>query len=367
MKFSAVVGSESTKNQLKSLVDDEIMPHALILSGPAGNAKLPLALAYATYLICEDKSQGEACGVCRACSKSFKHIHPDVHFSFPFIGANAVADEFIKPWRTFLGQKPYGNISNWLEAIDAASKQANINVKECRAIIQKLNMQSFESDFKVLIMWLPEYLRKEGNRLLKLIEEPTDNTFFILVTDKPQEILPTIISRCQHIKVSPLQDQEIADTLTSHYQVDPEKARELAFVAEGDMNQALEMLAHGTSGLHNEILSWFRICYGNKAEQLVNWVEDFSKKTKDEQKGFILYALNFFREIGRVNILPENQLRIQANEIQTAKKIAGIINFEKIEKLNNILTDTIYYIERNANIKVLMMETNISFKNVLHQ
>ncbi|MDA9773455.1 hypothetical protein N9B82_00745 [Saprospiraceae bacterium] len=367
MKFSEVVGTETVKNTLRSLVDDDIMPHAMILSGPAGNSKLPLALAYVAYLMCEDRQGSEACGACRSCSKTFKHIHPDVHFSFPFIGSTAIADEFIKPWRKFLGKKPYGSISAWLTAIEADNKQANINTKECRSIIKKLNLQSFESEKKVLIMWLPEFLRKDGNRLLKLIEEPTPNTYFILVTDKPQEILPTIISRCQHIKVPPLLDDEISSALVSHYFQSEEKATALAFVAEGNMSKALEMMEHGASNLHDEILTWFRICYSSKAVSFVDWVDSFAKKSKDEQKGFLLYALNLFREIARVNILPENQLRIQQSEIQTAKKIAGIINFEKIEKLNNILTDTIYYIERNANIKVLMMETNISFKNVLRQ
>lgn len=367
MKFSDVVGSETVKEDLKSLINDDVIPHALILSGPAGNSKLPLALAYVAYIMCENKTDGDACGTCRSCSKTFKFLHPDLHFSFPFIGANAVADEFIKMWRVFLETNPYGGISNWLSTINAENKQANINTKECRAIIKKLNMQSFESDQKVLIMWLPEFLRKDGNRLLKLIEEPTENTYFILVTDKPQEILPTIISRCQHIKVPPLQDEEISQALVHQYQLSPDKANDLAFIAEGNMNKAIDMLQHGSTNLHDEVLTWFRICYSNKAKDFVDWVDQFAKKSKDEQKGFILYALNFFREIARVGILPENKLRIQEREIQTAKKIAGIINFEKIEKLNNILTDTIYYIERNANIKVLMMETNISFKNVLRQ
>lgn len=367
MKFANTVGSAHTKDLLRSLVDDDNMPHALLVSGTEGNSKLALVLAYTTYLMCESRNRGESCGTCRSCIKMEKYIHPDVHFSFPFTGANSVADEFIKPWRKFIQEKPYAGVSDWMTYLDAPTKQPNINTKECRAIIQKLNMQSFESDNKVLIMWLPEYLRKEGNRLLKIIEEPTPNTYFILVTEKITDILPTIISRCQLLKIPPLQDAEIKDALIDQFHFEANKAQDAAFVAEGNMQKALDIAQTGGKALHDDVLIWFRTCYSNKAVDLVSWVENFDKKSKDEQKSFLMYALNFFREIARVPVLPEKALRIQESELETAKKIAGIINFEKIEKLNNILTDTIYYIERNANIKVLMMGTNITFKNILRQ
>jgi DNA polymerase-3 subunit delta' len=366
MKFSQVVGSESSWSSLRDLVSDDIMPHALLISGPQGNNKLPAALAYAAYIMCENKENKEACGECRACKKTFNFIHPDVHFSFPFFGSNAVADEFIKPWRSFLGSHPYGTISEWLDHLGAGNKQANINVKECRSIIHKLNMQSFESDKKILFLWLPEYLKKEGNRLLKIIEEPTDNTYFILVTAKVDHILPTIISRCQHIKLPPLQDDEIKNALQEKG-VSHDQAQNISFISEGNMNKALELTKNTSSSLDSEVLSWLRACYGGKAMEIMNWVEAYAKKSKDDQKSFLSYGLHFLREIARVGILPDNQLRIQEKEIETAKKIARIINFEKIEKLSNILTDTIYYIERNANIKILMCDTSLSFKNVLHQ
>ena len=367
MQFSEIIGTKESIETLKEMVDSDSIPHALLISGPEGNSKFALALAYVAYMMCENKKDGDSCGQCRACHKTYKFIHPDVHFSFPFTGSNSVSDEFIKPWRQFISEKPYAQISTWLQYIDASTKQPNINTKECRSIIQKLNMQSFESEKKVLIMWLPEYLKKEGNRLLKLIEEPTDNTYFILITEKTEDILPTIISRCQHLKVPPLLDTEIRLALESKYNQSPKVAHHAAFIAEGNMQKAFDIIEHDKTHMNEDVLTWFRICYANKADAFVSWIDEFSKKSKDDQKGFLIYALNFFREIARVNILPENQLRIQENEIQTAKKIAGILNFEKIEKLNNILTDTIYYIERNANIKVLMMDTNISFKNVLRE
>ncbi len=366
MKFSQLVGSESSWTSLRELVTDDVMPHALLISGPKGNNKLPAALAYVSYIMCENKVNEEACGECRACKKTFNFIHPDVHFSFPFFGANSVADEFIKPWRGFLGTHPYGTISEWLDAISAENKQPNINVKECRAIIHKLNMQSFESDKKVLFLWLPEYLKKEGNRLLKIIEEPTENTYFVLVTAKVDDILATIISRCQHIKLPPLQDNEIKEALIKRGGT-PEQSQSIAFIAEGNMNKALELITKNNSTLDEEVLSWLRSCYSGKAIDILSWVEAYAKKTKDDQKNFLNYGLHFLREIARVGILPDEALRIQEKEIETAKKIARILTFEKIEKLSNILTDTIYYIERNANIKILMCGTSLSFKNVLRQ
>lgn len=366
MKFSEIVGTEKSWSSLRELVTDEIMPHALLISGTPGNNKLPAALAYVAYIMCENKQDKEACGECRACKKTFNFVHPDVHFSFPFIGSTSVADEFIKPWRKFLGSHPYGTISEWLQALGADNKQPNINVKECRAIIHKLNMQAFESDKKVLFLWLPEYLKKEGNRLLKIIEEPTDNTYFVMVTAKVGDILPTIISRCQHIKLPPLQDEEIKEALiTKGHSAD--QSQNVAFIAEGNMNKALEIVGKNSATLDGEVLSWLRACYGGKALEIVPWVEAYAKKTKDDQKNFLNYGLHFLREVARVGILPDSALRIQEKEIETAKKIARILTFEKIEKLNNILTDTIYYIERNANIKILMTDTSLSFKNVLRQ
>lgn len=366
MKFSEIVGSEKSWASLRDLVKEDVMPHALLISGPKGNNKLPAALAYIAYIMCENKTNDEACGECRACKKTFNFIHPDVHFSFPFFGANAVADEFIKPWRSFLGSHPYGTISDWFQKLGADTKQPNINVKECRAIIQKLNMQSFESDKKILFLWLPEYLKKEGNRLLKIIEEPTDNTYFVLVTAKVDDILSTIISRCQHIKLPPLQDEEIQAALIERGSTE-ELAHSVAFIAEGNMNKALSLMNDNNDSLDEEILMWLRANYAGKAIEVMNWVEAFAQKSKDAQKNFLNYALHFLREIARVGVLPDEALRIQEKEIETAKKIARIVTFEKIEKLSNILTDTIYYIERNANIKILMCDVCLSFKNVLRQ
>lgn len=366
MRFNDIHGSVESKNILRGFVDEGKMPHALLISGTAGNSKLALALAYASYLMCENPHDGDACGNCRSCKKTMKYIHPDLHFSFPFVGKE-ISDVFITEWRSFLQELPYGNIRDWLQKIQAENKQANINVKECQSIIRKLNMQAFESPKKVIIMWLPEYLKKEGNRLLKIIEEPTDNTYFILVTEDISQILPTILSRCQHIHVPPFSDDEIVDILKEKFALESERARHISFIAEGDMRIAEGLISQEPQSLNESLLLWFRICYANKPDQLVEWVNNFAKQSKEEQRGFLEYVLNFLREIGRVRYFKADQLRIQENEIETAKKIAGILTFEKIEKLSKILTDTIYYIERNANIRILMLDTNLSFKNVLRK
>lgn len=367
MRFNDVIANSEVKTDIAKMVFENSIPHAMLLTGAEGTGKMALALALASMIVCEDKSEEDSCGRCRACVKMSSLVHPDVHFSFPFPGASHVSDDFIKEYRSFIHSNPYGGISQWLFNLDAENKQVNINTKECRAILKKLSLQSFESKQKVLILWLPEFLRKDGNRLLKMIEEPTDDTFVILVSNKPDLILPTIISRCRLIHVKPLHDEELAHSLETNYNMEKEKAREIAYLAEGNLEKALEIKNHEIINYNEEIVSWFRICYSLKADDTVNWVENFAKRNKDEQKAFLLYTLNFLREVGRIPFLAENEIRLKEKELDSAKKIAKIVTFEQIDILSNILSKKIYHIERNANIRVLMMDTCISFKNILRQ
>lgn len=178
MQFKEIVAQEEAKQQLLQMVNTGRLPHALLLIGQEGCGQLAMALALAQYVLCQQRTKNEPCGTCQACLKSSKWIHPDIHFSFPTIGTNSKSDQFLEQWRTLLGEHPYFSVFDWFQHIGAENKQGNINKEECLNVFKKLSLKTFESEYKVLIMWMPEYLGKEGNRLLKLIEEPTENTFF---------------------------------------------------------------------------------------------------------------------------------------------------------------------------------------------
>ena len=230
MQFSEIIGQPEIKQQLAELVGHNRLSHALLFLGKEGSGALPLAVAFAQYLTCEKVTlkkttpslfgedplaapiaiRTDSCGQCSSCTKAKQLVHPDIHFSYPTVtrkaGDKPIATNFITEWREFVLSNPYGNSFDWIENIkEKDNSQGNITANECADIIRKLSLKSFESEYKILFMWLPEYLGNEGNKLLKLIEEPPPNTLFILVAENESLVLPTIVSRCQLIRIPPLE------------------------------------------------------------------------------------------------------------------------------------------------------------------
>ncbi|RME99505.1 MAG: hypothetical protein D6772_07635 [Bacteroidetes bacterium] len=210
MKFSELIGQEQPKAAFRQMMESDRLPHALLLLTAPGSGGLPLAWALAQYLLCAQPVHGDSCGHCSHCHKAAKLIHPDLHFSYPTVGTKVTADSFLAQWRSALLDNPYLEINDWLQQIGAENKQGNINKDECQRILRVLSLKSFESPRKIMIIWLAEYLGNEGNRLLKLIEEPPAGTTFILITENQDRILNTILSRCQLVRVHPLSDEEVA-------------------------------------------------------------------------------------------------------------------------------------------------------------
>ena len=206
MQFNELIGLDRSIDRLRSMAQPGRMPHAMLLVGPEGSGKLPLALALAQYLLCEQRTDADACGQCSNCRKLQILQHPDLHFVFPVVGSKMTSDQYLVQWRAALAENPYLNVNDWLQSIGAENKQGNISKEECLAIVKKLSLKSFESRSKVMLIWLPEYLGKEGNRLLKIIEEPPVDTYFILVAQQTELILNTILSRCQLLKVDAFSD-----------------------------------------------------------------------------------------------------------------------------------------------------------------
>src|SRR5579863_2022493 len=247
MQFAQVVGQDQVRDNLTEMVRQNRLSHALLLLGHEGAGALPLALAFAQYVVCENKG-ADACGVCAPCLKAKQLVHPDIHFSYPVIpkkpGDKPVSTDYSAEWREFINQYPYGNAFDWLQFIGAENKQGNITAQECNDIIHKLSLKSFESGYKILLLWMPEYLGNEGNKLLKLIEEPPADTLFILVAENESLILPTILSRTQLIKIPFLETTDIEKALTERAKISAEQARQVASISEGNYREALQLLQH---------------------------------------------------------------------------------------------------------------------------
>lgn len=377
MTFKDVIGQTRGKTLLRQLAQSERVPHALLLLGQTGSGNLALALAFAQMLQCERNDAGnalfaaepleDACGVCSACRKAAQFAHPDIHYSFPAVGTNAVSTDFSKAWRSAMSENPYMDVNTWLQRLGADNKQGNINTAECNAILKKLSLKAFEGRYKILLMWRPEYLGKEGNRLLKLIEEPPEQTIFLLAAENPEQILNTVLSRCQLVKTDPLSDEDIAEGLSQKRNLDKTRALQLAFMADGDFNLALSLADNPENDDAKLLLEWLRKCWRGNGVELVQWTDRFAQLGRENQKQFLHYGLHFLRELLTLVATGNQALRLRPDEVATAQNMSKVLDFEKINRLADIFNDNIYYVERNANPKILFLDTSIRVHALLKQ
>lgn len=367
MLFSDVIGQKRTKDFLNRLRLDGRVPHALLLAGTPGSGALPLALAYAQQLQCENPGAEDACNTCNACRKAAQCTHPDIHFSFPTVGANAVSTQFLKEWREAMASSPYQSVNDWLQRLQAENKQGNITKDECHAIVRKLSLKVFEGRYKILLMWLPEYLGNEGNRLLKLIEEPPEQTIFLLVAENPDKVLNTILSRCQLVKLDTLQDEDIAATLSERLALAPDRARHIAFMAGGDYQAALTVAENPENNDAALLLDWLRKCWKGNGVELVRWTDQFAKLGRENQKQFLQYSLHFIRELTAFVVTGNQQLRLGPEELGTALNMAKVLDFDKLSRMAELLNDHAYYIERNANPKILFLDASLQVHSIMNQ
>ena len=365
MAFSDLIGQAGEKAQLRQMADGSRIPHALLFLGPSGSGKLALALAFAQYILCDNKAAGDACGHCSNCLKASKLIHPDIHFSYPTIGPKAVSTQFANQWREAVLHNPYMDINQWLQNIGAENKQGNITRDECVDIVRKLSLKAFESSHKILIMWLPEFLGKEGNRLLKIIEEPPENTIFILVAEDQELILNTILSRCQIVSIKAMSDEEITAGLAARKGIGQQEAQSIAFLANGNFNEALSLAEQHENDKAELFLNWMRQCYRGNGIQLVQWAEKMAALGRENQKHFLRYALHFLREFVVLKITGATQVRLQADELDTARKMAAILELSQVEQLAKLFSDCSFAVERNANPKVLFLDASIQMHKIM--
>ncbi len=417
MRFSNVIGQSELKEQLVHMISHNRLSHALLFLGKEGSGALSLAQAFAQYIVCE-KTGGkkpkattdhrqpttaepslfgdpepaaqpetlnpplgtptDSCGECAACKKATQLVHPDIHFSFPIFpkkpGEKSVCTDFIVEWREFITAHPYGNSYDWLQSAGAENKQGNINVHECNDIIRKLSLKSFESEYKILIMWMPEALGKEGNKLLKLIEEPPANTLFILVAENDALVLPTILSRTQLVKVPQLQYAEIEQALEEQEGISAQKAAQIAAISEGNYHEALQQLQHAEDDWETLLRDWLNSIVKTGPVAQVKWIEEMAKTGREKQKQFLKYFTHILEQAVRIRAIGlENlphQKETQSNEqarsdIDFALRFNKLCSIEQQEAIIEELDQATYYIERNANPKMLFHALTIKLYHII--
>ncbi|MBK7691024.1 MAG: hypothetical protein IPJ31_07875 [Bacteroidetes bacterium] len=368
MFFREVLGQKELKEKIIYLIREGRLPHAINLLGAEGSGNLPLALAIAQYINCKQKLPEDSCGVCSACVKMKKLQHPDVHFSFPTVSLGKqtppTSKDFIVPFRNFVLQSPYGTATDWLDFL-GKEKQGNITALECREIIQKLLLRSFESEYKILIMWYPEYLGKEGNILLKLIEEPTAKTILIFVTESVDNLLLTIQSRTQLFALKRLSDIEIKEGLQA-LGVDEVKALQCARIAEGNFNEALKLSQNSEDELLLLTKNWLNYLYSNNGLQLVQWIMEMADSTKEHQKKFLAYIIQLLEHALRLKHSGSQQMALLEGELKLVQTLLQKNIDEKvIPQMTGLLNDAIYHIERNANSKILFHHVSLQTQGLL--
>lgn len=364
MLLKQVVGQQAIKEGLLNMFRQDRLPHALLFIGAEGTGGLPLALAFAQYVLCSNKQGNESCGECSNCNKASRLEHADLHISFPAFApkpnTKAMSRYYIQAFREFITQTPYGTTYDWLQFINAENKQGNIPAEECREIIDTLNLKSYEGGRKIQIIWRPEYLRKEGNILLKLIEEPPAGTLLLLVAEKTEEILPTILSRTQAIRFPPLHAGDIAQALTERLLADVKKATQIAHIANGNFTQALQLVRHAENDLFLQVRRWFNALFTNNGLEISKLAEEWSKGGREQQKNLLHYVIQLLEQTLRARYLPQVPPILPDEETVFVRKLAThSISFEAIQQMIGHISRTIYYIERNAHSKTQLHALSI--------
>ncbi|MGN6296682.1 MAG: ATP-binding protein [Ginsengibacter sp.] len=404
MQFNQIPADEIVKDKLKDLVRKNRLSHALLFLGKEGGAALSLAISLAQFVLCErvnkqqtNKNEGflfqnegqdernsdvlnDSCGECSSCLKVSQLMHPDVHFSYPALKRDSRHDkvlstDYIGEWRDFVHQFPYNNVTDWLDYLkeysrskieNPVNKQGNISAFECDDISRKLSLKSFESSYKILIMWMPEYLGKEGNKLLKLIEEPPANTLFILVAENEESILPTILSRTQVIRIPSFTDDQVTATLIHKYQIQKEKAVRVAAIVAGNLREALLQLQNSEDDFQSHVRNWLNLIMKNKVEPLLKWIDEINKLGREKQKELLKYFVHLLAHAVRSSYIEEQpSAHLSESHQDFCERINKFANFEAKVSMIEELEKAIYYIERNANARMLFHSLSIRFFHII--
>ncbi len=372
MKFIDISGFEKEKNFLINAENKNHVAHAQLFFGSEGSPNLSLALAFISFLNCNNKINNDSCGECPSCKKIDKMIHPDVHFIFPVapttkINKNVISDLFIKEWRNFILDDPYQNVNDWFNFYGFENKSPNISKDESRNLIKKLTLKPFESENKIVLIWLPEYLHLyTSNALLKILEDPPPKTFFFLITNDYNRLLKTILSRVQMFKIRNFSDEELKKEILKKEDIAENELSKLILTSDGNLNQAKKIINSSNEDFLSIFKIWMRNCYSNDYAKIQLDLEWFNNQTRINKKAFLIYSLNLIRESFVIKI-NSSLSRIVDEESEFIKNFSQSLNEEKTEKIILELNDSIRFLERNANPKIIFLDLSIEIANAFNE
>lgn len=368
MRFSKIPGLSDEKKRLVDSFNSNTIHHAMLFVGQRGSANLSLALAFATYINC--KSRGDdSCGLCSSCNKMDKLIHPDVNFIFPVapttkINKEIISDKFIESWRSSVIESPYLTVEDWFETYGFENKQPNISKDEVRNLVKKLSLKPFESVFKINIIWLPEYLNiSTANAMLKILEEPPGNTLFFIVTNNHQKLISTIRSRVQLFKVKRFSDEDMKEYLSLSQSVSESEVDQAIYLSDGDLNKAEKYLYASNSEDLEKIKVWMRSCYTQNFQEINSQVEWFNSLSKIKKRTFLIYSLKLMRE-ALVSGIDESLSKISDGEMSFISKFRTTLDSDDFEEIIIFLDESIRFLDRNANPKILFLDLSIKISNL---
>lgn len=364
MRFREVIGQKDIKERLLTSLQSDRVSHALLFSGNTGFGSLPLALAFVQYLFCTGEKKEDSCGQCPACRKIQKGIHPDLHFVYPIVKSSRikypVSDEYLNEWRNLLQENAYPDLEDWITAMGADDNaQALIYTEESASILRKLTMKSFESDYKAMIIWLPEKMKDEcANKLLKILEEPYPNTLFILVSEHPEEMLNTILSRTQQINIPPLGKQELVQVLLSHCDLPEETAGDIAHIARGSWSLALKSVEKTEQSIYNQekFVQLMRLCWERKMIPVNGFVNELSSLGREKQKSFLSHCIRMLRENFVSNFGLEELVYMTHKEKDFSVKFSPFVNENNIIPLYDEFEKAYKDVIRNGNGKIIFTD-----------
>jgi DNA polymerase-3 subunit delta' len=367
MRFSSVIGHDDVKQRLIQSARDRRVSHALLFLGPEGGGNLPLAIAFAQYLVCENPGDGDSCGVCPGCKKMEKLVHPDVSFSFPVAPKEKITEprsvDYIVPWRNEMLSNPYLSYNQWMESLSLDNKQGIISIHESQDIVNRLTLKSVEAPYKIVVIWLPERLNTQAaNKLLKIIEEPPENTLFFLAAENYELLLTTILSRTQLIKVNRISDDDMLKALTGRHELDPRVARRIIHLADGNYNEALLMIGNddAEADLNQKFLEWMRYCLRLNVKGINQMSQDFGGESRENQKNFLRHALSVTRECLLINYGDRSLIRLDGKELDDIQRFSRFVNVNNIHAFSEELNKAHFHLERNANSKLLFVDLSFS-------
>jgi len=375
MQFAKIIGQARVKERLVQTVKESRISHAQLFLGPEGCGKLAMAIAYAQFINCTGRSpeSNDSCGTCPSCHKFEQLAHPDLHFIYPVavtkdVPKKPISKNFAAKWRSLvLERNAYIKLPHWYDAIGIENKQGIINAEDCNEIIKTLSYKSYEAQYKVMIIWMVEKLfHAAAPKILKILEEPPDKTLFLLVAEEPGQIISTILSRTQLVKIGKLGDDDIRTALIKNYGVEPKNAHRATLLADGNLVEALENITeNGSDEYFVHFRQWMRLCFRINVAEVSKWTAEINKMGREKQKAFLATGSQILRECLAVKLHGGESLRREGEERDFILNFSKTISNQFIPDVNQELNDASYHIERNANPNILFMDLSLKINRML--